>query len=122
MPKRVGLKLSCDSFLTFIMRILFDQGTPLPLKQLLISHVVETVFELGWSNLENGALLARAEDSFDLFITTDQQLRYQQNLAGRKLSVLVLMTTSWPRIRVHAQRVVEAVEQMTLGEYREVSF
>ena len=104
------------------MRILFDQGTPVPLKQLLTSHIVETVFELGWSNVENGALLALAEDSFDLFITTDQQLRYQQNLAGRKLSVLVLMTTSWPRIRVHAQRVVAAVEQMTPGEYREISF
>jgi hypothetical protein len=104
------------------MRILFDQSTPLPLKQLLLNHTVETVFELGWSNVENGALLALAEDSFDLFITTDQQLRYQQNLAARKLGVLVLMTTSWPRIRVQAQRVVEAVEQMTRGEYREISF
>ena len=104
------------------MRILFDQGTPVPLKQLLTSHIVETVFELGWSNVENGALLALAEDSFDLLITTDQQLRHQQNLAGRKLGVLFLMTTSWPRIRVHAQRVVEALDQMTLGEYREISF
>ena len=104
------------------MRILFDQGTPVPLKQLVIGHIVEPVFELDWSNVENGALLARAEDSFDLFITTDQQLRYQQSLAGRKLGVLVLMTTSWPRMRLHAQRVVEAVEQMTPGEYREIRF
>ena len=75
------------------MKILFDQGTPVPLRDHLTEHTVQTAFELGWSNLENGALLAAAEDSFDLLITTDQQLRYQQNLAGRKLSVLVLMIT-----------------------------
>lgn len=80
------------------MKILFDQGTPVPLREHLTGHTVQTAFELGWSNLENGALLTVAEDAFDLLITTDQQLRYQQNLAVRKLSVLVLMTTSWPRI------------------------
>ena len=83
------------------MKILFDQGTPVPLRDHLTEYTVQTAFELGWSNLENGALLAAAEDSFDLLITTDQQLRYQQNLAGRKLSVLVLMTTSWPRMKEH---------------------
>ena len=71
------------------MRILFDQGTPVPLAQYLSGHSIETVFKLGWSNLENGALLALAEESFDLLITTDQQLRYQQNLTGRSLSILV---------------------------------
>src|SRR5882672_9232123 len=81
------------------MRILFDQGTPVPLRDHLVGHVIETAFELGWSTLENGALLAAAEDSFNLLITTDQKLRYQQNLAGRNLSILVLMTTSWPRIQ-----------------------
>ena len=103
------------------MRILFDQGTPVPLKTYLINHVIETVFELGWSKLKNGELLAAAEESFDLLITTDQQLRYQQNLAERKLGVLVLMTTSWPRIKVHVQEIAEAVEQMRVGEYREIS-
>ena len=103
------------------MRILFDQGTPVPLKTYLLTHVIETVFELGWSELQNGELLAVAEESFDLLITTDQQLRYQQNLAERKLGVLVLMTTSWPRIKVHVQEITEAVEQMRVGEYREIS-
>jgi hypothetical protein len=65
------------------MNILFDQGTPVPLRDHLIAHTVQTAFELGWSNLENGALLAAAEGPFDLLITTDQQLRYQQNLAIR---------------------------------------
>lgn len=104
------------------MKILFDQGTPAPLRDHLTDHSVQTVFELGWSNLENGALLAAAEDSFDLLITTDQQLRYQQNLAGRKLSVLVLMTTSWPRLKQHVPQIIEALSQITTSEYREIYF
>ncbi|MGZ8843232.1 MAG: DUF5615 family PIN-like protein [Pyrinomonadaceae bacterium] len=103
------------------MKILFDQGTPVPLKQHFQQHSVETVFELGWSRLENGALLARAEESFDLLITTDQQLRYQQNLSRRKLSILVLMTTSWPRIKLHVEEVVDVVEKIQVGEYREIN-
>jgi hypothetical protein len=81
------------------MRILFDQGTPVPLREHLTSHAVTTAFELGWSNLKNGDLLAAAETSFDLLITTDQQLRYQQNL---------------PQIQ-------EAVERIKPGEYQEVT-
>ena len=103
------------------MRILFDQGTPVPLRNHLVNHVVETVFELGWSSLENGELLAAAEETFDLLITTDQQLRYQQNLAKRKLGVLVIMTTSWPLIKLHVSKIVETIGQMNPGEYREVS-
>jgi predicted nuclease of predicted toxin-antitoxin system len=104
------------------MKILFDQGTPVPLRDHLSGHTVQTAFELGWSNLENGALLAAAEDSFDLLITTDQQLRYQQNLTGRKLSVLVLTTTSWPRIKEHVSQITDALSQIGAGEYREIDF
>jgi len=104
------------------MRILFDQGTPVPLKTHLVNPVVETVFGLGWSNLKNGELLTVAEESFDLLITTDQQLRYQQNLSGRELSIIVLMTTSWPRIELHVSEIAEAVEKIGVGEYLEFSF
>jgi hypothetical protein len=104
------------------MRILFDQGTPLPLRDYLVGHFVQTVFELGWSNLANGALLASAENSFDLLITTDQQLPYQQDLRGRNLGILVLMTTSWPRIMVHIPRIRQAISEMNTGEYREINF
>jgi predicted nuclease of predicted toxin-antitoxin system len=104
------------------MRILFDQGTPVPLRDHLTGHTVQTAFELGWSNLENGELLAASEDSFDLLITTDQQLKYQQNLAGRKLSVIVLTTTSWPRIKEHVSLITDAIAPMSTGEYREVDF
>lgn len=94
----------------------------MPLRDYLTGHTVQTAFEVGWSNLENGALLTAAENSFDLLITTDQQLRYQQNLTGRKLSVLVLKTTSWARIKEHIPRIIDALAQMSTGEYREVDF
>jgi hypothetical protein len=103
------------------MRILFDQGTPLPLKEHLPTHTVATAFELGWSNLENGKLLEAAETSFDLFITTDQQIRYQQNLAGRQLAILVLLSTSWPRIRKCIPQIQDAIEQIKPGDYREIN-
>ena len=103
------------------MRILFDQGTPVPLREHLGDHTVATAFELGWSTLKNGELLAAAEVSFDLFITTDQQLRYQQNFAGRKLMIIVLPTTSWPRLRTCIPQIREAVESCLAGEYREIS-
>ncbi len=102
------------------MRILFDQGTPLPLRRTLAEHSVATAFEMGWSNLENGDLLGAAEGRFDVFITTDQNLRYQQNLSGRRLAILVLPTTNWMEIRQHAVEITTAVNAVRPGEYREV--
>jgi len=75
---------------------------------------------MGWSDMENGTLLRSAEGSFAVFITTDQQLRYQQNLAGRKLAILVLGTTSWPKIQKFSREIAAAVEEITEGEYREI--
>jgi uncharacterized protein (DUF2249 family) len=103
------------------MKILFDQGTPLPLKYHLIDHEIQTAFELGWSNLKNGELLEAAEKSFDLLITTDQRLKYQQNLSARKLSIVVLMTTSWPRIQLHVPEILQAIDKMERGEYLEIT-
>jgi predicted nuclease of predicted toxin-antitoxin system len=72
------------------MRLLFDQGTPVPLRSHLPDHLVATAYEKGWSALTNGELLSRAEaEGFDAIVTTDQNLRYQQNLTGRKISVIV---------------------------------
>ena len=103
------------------MRILFDQGTPVPLRDHLIGHFIETAFERGWSTLENGALLAAAEDSFDLLITTDQKLPYQRNLTERKLSVLVLKTTSWPRIQKSIPQILQAIDSLSSGQFLEVT-
>lgn len=105
------------------MRILFDQGTPQPLRRHLTGHTVDTVYEQGWSTLKNGILLATAEQAgYDLFITTDQNLRFQQNLMGRHLAILVLKTTSWPKIRQHVGQVQRAVDTMSAGAYLEIAF
>src|SRR3989454_10267818 len=104
------------------MRILFDQGTPVPLRRALTAHTVSTAFEMGWSNLDNGVLLTETEKAFDAFITTDQNLRYQQNLAGRRLAILVLPTTSWPRIRAHQEQVVAAIDALRPGEIVDLTF
>jgi hypothetical protein len=104
------------------MRIIFDQGTPVPLHRVLIDHAVSTAFEMGWTTLDNGALLAAAEGQFDALITTDRNLRYQQNLAGRKLAILVLPTTSWPAIQARRNEVTAAVEALRPGDFVELSF
>ena len=102
------------------MRVLFDHGTPVPLRHALAPHEVSTAFELEWSNLENSALLREAEGRFEVFVTTDQNLRYQQNLGGRRLAILVLPTTNWPEIQRHQSEVVVAVNSMQPGDYREL--
>jgi hypothetical protein len=104
------------------VRIVFDHGTPAPLRQALSGHVVSTAFELGWATLKNGELLRRALKDFDILITTDKNLRYQQDLSDLRLAVLVLPTTSWPQIRKHIAHVTEAVENARPGEYREIIF
>lgn len=104
------------------MRILFDQGTPAPLRHALTGHTVETAFELGWATLQNGALIAAAEDAgFEVFVTTDKNLKYQQNLAARSISVVVLSTTSWPRIQLALPDIVTAVESAVPAGYSEVT-
>ena len=104
------------------MRLPFDQGTPAPLRALLTNHEVETVFELGWSALSNGELLSRAEAAGYLgFVTTDQNLKYQQNLPSRRIAIAVLLTTSWPRIERHAAAVVGQLDKLSAGSYVEIA-
>lgn len=103
------------------MKILFDQGTPVPLRLHLNAHEVDTVAERGWSTLSNGDQLRSAEkDGYKLFITTDQNLRYQQNISGRTLGIIVLMSTSWPRIRVRIAAITAAIDRGHPGCYEEV--
>ena len=103
------------------MKVLFDQGTPAPLRRVLGDHTVETAYERGWSTLLNGELIAAAESArFDVLVTTDKNLRYQQNLAARPIAVVVLLTTSWPRIQQSLPQVVAAVGDAIPGSYVEV--
>lgn len=104
------------------MRILFDQGTPAPLRHLLAHHDVTTAYERGWSTLTNGELLTVAEDQeFQVLVTTDTNLKYQQNLASRNIAVVVLGATSWPRIKAAVEGVVTAIDAADRGTYAEVT-
>jgi hypothetical protein len=103
------------------VKILFDQGTPAPLRRHLAGHSVDTCFECGWSTLENGDLLDAAERAgYELLITTDRNLKYQQNLGGRALAILVLLSTSWPRIQQRITDVQATVNGVRPGDYLEV--
>ena len=103
------------------MRILFDQGTPVPLRQSLTQHEVVTVYERDWSRLKNGELLDAAEkQGFEVLVTTDSNLKYQQNLKSRRIAIVVLSTPSWPRIQRAVAEVVGAVGAASEGSYTEV--
>lgn len=104
------------------MKILFDHGTPVPLRRYLVGHVVDTAFERGWSKLKNGELLDASEhDDYALLVSTDQNLRYQQNLSNRQLAIIVLLSTSWPRIRLQTDKIQAAVDKIAPGSYTEIS-
>jgi hypothetical protein len=103
------------------LRVLFDQGVPLPLREHLRNHEVRTAYELGWSLLRNGELLIKADEQFDVLITTDRNLRSQQNLSRIKMAIFVLPTTSWPRLQRMLGEVVAAVDSLKEGEYRELA-
>jgi hypothetical protein len=92
------------------------------LRHALAGHSVSTAYELGWATLKNGELLTSAEEKgFDVLVTTDTNLRYQQNLSARKIAVVVLSTTSWPRIRTAVESVSSAVNSASVGSYVEVA-
>ncbi|MEO8257265.1 MAG: hypothetical protein ABI868_07960 [Acidobacteriota bacterium] len=78
------------------MRVLFDQGTPIPLRAFLVGHTVRSAAQQQWTTLANGELLNAAEAvGFDVLVTTDKNMRYQQNLAGRRIAIVVLMHPQW---------------------------
>ena len=105
------------------MKILFDQGAPVPLRRHLHPHRIDTASELGWSQVENGELISLAEQhGYQIIITTDQNLKYPQNLQDRVINILVLMSTSWPRIKHQVERIQEAIVAMdSVGNYVEVT-
>jgi len=103
------------------MRVLFDQGTPVPLHQFLQGHAVSTAAQKGWAQLQNSELLNAAEAAgFEVLVTTDKNLRHQQNLRGRRLAIVVLSTPRWPVVRLHIEKIATAVNAATPGSYAEV--
>jgi hypothetical protein len=103
------------------MLILFDHGTPRGIARFLPGHSVTRARERGWETLSNGDLLAEAERAgFEVFVTADKNIQYQQNLTGRKIALVVLSTPQWPLVRVHTDKVAAAVNAATPGSYVEV--
>src|ERR1017187_6929866 len=103
------------------MLIIFDQATPVPIRPYRECDTVRTAAQQGWDKLRNGDSLTAAEEAgFDILLTTDKNICYQQNLAGRKIAIVVLGQQQWPRLRPHIQRVIAAVNAATLGSFAEV--
>ncbi len=103
------------------MKILFDQGAPAPLRRFLPGHTVVTAYELGWSTLQNGELIQAAESGgFEAFVTTDRNLKYQQNLRYRKIAILVLRSTSWPKIQLKVDQIAADISRLRDGDYIEI--
>jgi hypothetical protein len=103
------------------MRILLDECVPWPMHRLLSGHVCCTVQDEGWGGIKNGDLLERAEGQFDLFITSDQNIRYQQNLADRHIAILELSTNDIGRIQAAQSLIEEAVAAIKPEEFRHVT-
>lgn len=103
------------------MRVLFDNGTPRGVAAALAGHHVEEARAHGWDALKNGELLAAAEAAgFDVFVTTDRNIRYQQNLTGRKLAIVVLSKARWKLIKLKLDVIAATVTAMTSGGFSEI--
>ena len=103
------------------MHILFDNGTPWGLARFLTGHTVQEARFQGRDELENGILIAAAEQAgFDLIVTTDKNIRYQQNLSHRTIAILVLENSQWPMVRLMAPEIAAAVDAATPGSYLEL--
>ena len=103
------------------MRVLFDKSAPYGLARHLEKHAVSKAEECGWGRLENGDLLTAAEQAgFEVLLTADKNLRYQQNPSGRKIALVVLGHSPWPLVRLHIPDIVAAVDAATPGSYAEI--
>ncbi len=103
------------------MLVLFDQGTPVPIRKFLKGHVVQTTAQRAWEELKNGELLKAAEEAgFEVFLTPEKNIRYHQNLSIRTIALVVLGNPQWPALRQHVDRVIAAVNAARPGTYVEV--
>ena len=95
------------------MRILIDESLPRYTKRMLSSHIASTVQDMGWTGAKNGKLLSLAEGQFDVFLTADKNLRYQQNLAEKRLAVIV-----FPSNRLSVVKTLQGRLDSTLSSVR----
>jgi hypothetical protein len=103
------------------VKILFDECMPQPLRRRLGGVRNFYGAGMGWGRVKNGELLKRAEGVFDIFLTADQQLKYQQNLTGRRLAILVLSTNRWPKVKAKTLEIITAMQSLRPGDYVELT-
>ena len=101
--------------------MLFDHNVPVPLRRYLLGHEVRTAAKLGWRELKNGDLLDAAQEAgFDVMVTGDKNLSYQQNLSGRTLALVVLSIIDWNRLKLNPSPVSAAVDRAKPGSFEYV--
>ena len=103
------------------MKILFDNGTPRSIARVLTGHEVTRARQIGWHELGNGELIQSAEEAgYELLLSTDKNIRYQQNLTGRKIAIVVLTDQQWPNVQLHLDLIAKVVNAAVSGSYVEV--
>ena len=103
------------------MRILFDNGVPKRVADCLTEHEITYARQIGWHQLKNGELIEQCERAgYNVLLSTDKNMRYQQNLTGRILAIVILGNQQWPDVRPHLDRIAAAVNAATPGSYTEV--
>jgi len=104
------------------MLILFDNGTPRGLARFLAGHTVEEAWTRGWEELKNGEPIEFAEQAgFEVILTTDKNIRYQQNPEARKIALVVLGHSQWPMVKLVVEAIAAAVNAAEPGSYVEVA-
>ena len=104
-----------------MVKVLFDQGTPVGLRRHLDGHHIETVNQRGWSEKKNGELLDLAEEAgYERLVTVDRNMQHQQNLTGRRIGIVVLVNAKWPEVAKHTRKIEDAIRRTGPGEAREV--
>lgn len=103
------------------MKIVFDENVPWPLRNLMPHHDVTSVQKEGLGGMENGELLASLDGNFDIFILCDKNLRYQQNLLGRRIAIIELPTNRWPVLKDLTSEIDDAIAGSSAGSYSTVS-
>jgi hypothetical protein len=101
-----------------MLRILFDKNVPYPLRHYLQDDDVKTAEEEGWAQISNGELMEFAERAgYDVLVTCDQNITYQQNMVGRRLSMVVLGSNIWPSVKLKLTNITTALKRRSPGSF-----
>ena len=104
------------------MRILFDENVPRKLRLYLIGHSVVTVQEMGWTSFKNGELLKLANEKFDVLMTVDKNLRYQNNFTGLNIGVLTIVVkfNKLQNLIPIVDKILDELSSINLGQIKSI--